>query len=157
APRDQDGGGRHPRARLAALVTSSGATARHPPELPMSKEEILRFQERWMRPAGLVAVLGAVLLLASVGARKVGIPSPGDSADQLLNYQAHAGQLVLSAVLGSLGILSFTAPLYFLFRSALARPLPQQPGDERQPRRMRGFLGAFVIIGPLFVALQGTL
>jgi len=123
----------------------------------MSKEEILSYQERWMRPVGIVALLGAFLVVASVVAGRAGIPNPSDSAEQLLNYQDHSGQLVLSAVLASLGILSFGAPLYFLFRSALARPLPERPGDERQPRRMRGFIGAFVIIGPLFVALQGTL
>src|SRR4051794_19964182 len=123
----------------------------------MSKDEILRFQARWMRPAGIAALLGSFLIVASVIAGRVGITSPDNSTEQLLNYQDHGGQLVLSAVLSSLGILCFAAPLYFLFRSALARPLPARPDDARQPPRMRGFVGAFVIIGPLFVALQGTL
>jgi hypothetical protein len=123
----------------------------------MSKEDISRFQQRWMRPVGIAAVLGSLLIVVSLVIAQVGVPSPDNSAEQLLNYQDHGAQLVLSAVLTGLGILSFAPPLYFLFRSAFARPLPEQPDDARQAPRMRGFVGAFVILGPLFVALQGPL
>jgi hypothetical protein len=77
---------------------------------------------------------------------RIGVAAASNEAEQLLNYQDHSGQLVFSAVITSLGLLLFTIPLYFLFRSALARA-----------PRMRGFVGAFVIIGPIMVATQGTL
>jgi hypothetical protein len=112
----------------------------------MTKEEILSFQARWMRPAGVAAILGAALITASGVVGRIGVPAASNNAEQLLNYQEHSGQLVLSAVITSLGLLLLIVPLYFLFRSALARA-----------PRMRGFLGAFVIIGPIMVATQGTL
>jgi hypothetical protein len=124
----------------------------------MSKEEIRSFQERWMRPAGIAAIFGAFLIVGSVIAGRAGIPAADGTAEQLLNYQDHAGQLQFSAILSGLGILTFAFPLWFLFRSALARPLPERVAVEgRKTARMRGFLGAFVIAGPLFVALQGIL
>jgi hypothetical protein len=116
------------------------------PEPSMTKEEIRRFQDRWMRPAGIAAMVGALLIAISLAMGRIGIPSPDNSAEQLLNYQDHASQLELAAVLSSLGLLCFAIPLHFLFRSAHYRS-----------ERMRGFVGAFVILGPVFIAIQGTL
>ena len=112
----------------------------------MTKEEIRSFQDRWMRPAGLAALAAAFLIAGSFAVRTVGIPSADNSAEQLLLYQDHAGQLLAAAVISSLGIAMVAIPLHFLFRSALYRA-----------PRMRAFLGALTIIGPIFIAIQGTL
>ena len=112
----------------------------------MTKEEILSFQNRWIKRAGIAAILGSALIAASVVVQRAGVPSPDNSAEQILNYQDHSGQLLAAAVISSLGLLTFAIPLHFLFRSALYRS-----------DRMRAFVGAFTILGPVLLAIQGTL
>jgi hypothetical protein len=110
----------------------------------MSRQEILDFQARWMRPAGIAAIVGAALLVASGVVGSVG--SPDDTAEQLELYQDHAGRFAGAAVLSGLGLILLTFPLYFVFRSALVRA-----------DRMRGFLGPLIVIGAVLVAVQGVL
>jgi hypothetical protein len=110
----------------------------------MSRQEILDFQARWMRPAGIAAIVGAALLVASGVVGSVG--SPDDTAEQLELYQDHAGRFAGAAVISGLGLILLTFPLYFLFRSALVRA-----------DRMRGFLGPLIVIGAVLVAVQGVL
>jgi hypothetical protein len=121
----------------------------------MTKEEVRSFQNRWLKPVGFVTLLGAALVAASVVVGN-GVPSHSNSGDQLIEYHDHAGRLELARALQGLGLFLFAAPLYFLFRSAFARPLPDSALEGRQPRRMRGFLGAFVILGPLLAAIGGV-
>jgi hypothetical protein len=121
----------------------------------MTKEEVRSFQDRWLKPVGIVALIGAALVAASVAVGN-GVPSHSNSGDQLMEYHDHAGRLELSRALQGLGLALFAAPLYFLFRSAFARPLPEAAVEGRQPRRMRGFLGAFVILGPILAAIGGV-
>ncbi len=108
----------------------------------MSKKEILDFQARWMRPAGVAAILAAALLVASFIAGSVG--SADDNAEQLQLYQEHSGRLLVSSVLSGLGLLLFAIPLYFLFRSARARA-----------DRVRSFGGPLLVVGAVLVCVQG--
>jgi hypothetical protein len=110
----------------------------------MSRQQILDFQARWMRPAGIAAILGAALLVVSGVVGSVG--SPDDTAEQLELYQDHAGRYVLASVISGVGLVLLTFPLYFVFRSALARS-----------DRVRGFLGPLFVIGAVLVAVQGVL
>jgi hypothetical protein len=110
----------------------------------MSRQQILDFQARWMRLAGIAAILGAALLVASIAVGSVG--SADDTAERLELYQDHAGRLALASVISGLGLLLLTVPLYFVFRSALARS-----------DRMRGFLGPLIVIGALLVGVQGVM
>jgi hypothetical protein len=110
----------------------------------MSRQEILDFQARWMRPAGIAAIAAAALLVASGVVGSVG--SPDDTAEQLELYQDHAGRFAGAAVISGLGLILLTFPLYFVFRSALVRA-----------DRMRGFLGPLIVIGAVLVAVQGVL
>jgi hypothetical protein len=108
----------------------------------MSKKEILDFQARWMRPAGVAAILAAALLVASFIVGSVG--SADDNAEQLQLYQEHSGRLLVSSVLSGLGLLLFAIPLYFLFRSARARA-----------DRMRSIAGPLLVVGAVLVCVQG--
>jgi hypothetical protein len=108
----------------------------------MSKKEILDFQARWMRPAGIVAILAAGLLVASGIVGSVG--SADNDAEQLQLYQEHSGQLVLASVISGIGLLLVALPLYFLFRSARARA-----------ERMRSFAAPLLAVGAVLVCIQG--
>jgi hypothetical protein len=110
----------------------------------MTRQEILDFQARWMRPAGIASILAAALLVASGVVGSVG--SADTTAEQLELYQDHASRLELSSVVSGLGLLLLTFPLYFLFRSALARA-----------ERMRSFPGPLIVLGAVLVAVQGVL
>jgi hypothetical protein len=108
----------------------------------MSKQEILDFQARWMRPAGIAAILAAGLLVASGIIGSVG--SADNDAEQLQLYHQHSGRLVFASVISGVGLLLIAFPLYFLFRSARARS-----------DRVRGFAGPLLLIGAVLVCVQG--
>jgi hypothetical protein len=108
----------------------------------MSKKEILDFQARWMRPAGVAAIVAAALLVASGIVGSVG--SADDNAEQLQLYQEHSGRLLLASVISGLALLLIALPLYFLFRSARARA-----------DRMRSFAGPLLAVGAVLVCAQG--
>jgi hypothetical protein len=105
-----------------------------------SKEELLAFQEQWMRKAGFAAIAGAVIVAASIGLQRAGLHIPnGDSdADQLVFEHAHASRLIYSSVIQGIGFCLFVGPLLFLFRSAAGRA-----------QRVRGALVGLIILGPL--------
>jgi hypothetical protein len=109
----------------------------------MSRQEILDFQARWMKPAGIVAIVAAALLVASGVIGSVG--SADTTADQLELYRDHAGRLELAAVISGLGLLLTAFPLYFLFRSARARA-----------ERMHSFAGPLIVVGAVMVAIQSV-
>jgi len=106
------------------------------------QREILDFQARWMRPAGIVAILAAALLVASFIVGSVG--SADDNAEQLVLYQDHAGRFIAASVISGIGLLLAGVPLYFLFRSARAR------ADG-----MRSFAGPLIAVGAVLVCVQG--
>jgi hypothetical protein len=108
----------------------------------MSKKEILDFQARWMRPAGVAAILAAALLVASGVVGSVG--SADDNAEQLQLYREHSGRFLLASVISGLGLLLIVLPLYFLFRSARARS-----------DRVRSFAAPLLMLGALLVCVQG--
>jgi hypothetical protein len=109
----------------------------------MTKQEILDFQSRWMRPAGIAAIIAAALLVASGIVGSVG--SGDTTAKQLDLYQDHAGQLELAAVITGLGLLLVACPLLFLFRSARARA-----------EGMRSFAAPLIAVGAVLVAVQAV-
>jgi hypothetical protein len=110
----------------------------------MSKKQILDFQARWMRPAGIAAIVGAALLVASGVVGSVG--SADNTAEQLDLYQRHSGRFLTASLFSGLGLLLLGFPLSFLFRSALLRA-----------DRMRAFPGPLIAIGVTLVAAQGVL
>jgi len=105
-----------------------------------SKQELLAFQDRWLRKAGYAALAGALIVAASIVLQRAGLHLPnGDSdADQLVFEHAHASRLIYSSVLQGIGFCLFTGPLLFLFRSAAGRA-----------QRVRGAFVGLIILGPL--------
>lgn len=109
-----------------------------------SKQELLAFQARWLRRAGLAGLVGAFIVAASVGLQQVGlnVPSGKSDADQLVFEHAHSSRLIYSSILQALGLMAFVVPLLFLFRSANGRAA-----------RMRGAFAGLVVLGPLAFGL----
>jgi hypothetical protein len=108
-----------------------------------SKQELLDFQARWMRPAGIAAILGAAIFAVSLPLQ----PSvSGDTdAERLTEFHQHSTQLVIGqGVLIGIGLLFFIPLLYVLIRSAQGR-------SERIPRAMV----ALAFVGPILFSVSG--
>jgi hypothetical protein len=105
-----------------------------------SKQELLDFQDRWLRPAGILAIVGAFLFAASLALQQVGVAD--NDADRLTKFHEHTSQLVLGqGIVQGIAFLCFAPPLYVLFRCAQGR------SDQ-----VRGALVAFAFIGPVLFA-----
>jgi hypothetical protein len=109
-----------------------------------SKQELLAFQARWLRRAGLAGLVGAFIVAASVVLQQVGlnVPSGKSDANQLVFEHAHSSRLIYSSILQALGLMMFLGPLLFLFRSANGRAV-----------RMRGAFAGLIVLGPLAFGL----
>jgi hypothetical protein len=108
-----------------------------------SKQELLDFQARWMRPAGIAAILGALIFAISLPLQ----PSvSGDNdAERLTEFHQHSTQLVIGqGVLIGIGLLFFIPLLYVLIRSAQGR-------TDRIPRAMV----ALAFVGPILFSVSG--
>jgi hypothetical protein len=110
-----------------------------------SKEELLAFQARWMRPAGICAILGALVIAVSLPLQ----PSTGGDSDaeRLTTFHDQSTELIVGqGILIGLGILLFIPVLYVLIRSVVGR-------TERVRRRMV----ALAFVGPVLFSLSGLL
>jgi uncharacterized membrane protein len=109
-----------------------------------SKEEVLAFQDQWLRRAGAAALGGSFIVVASIILQQIGLDVPGgdSDADQLVFEHAHSSRLIYSSILLAVGLALFLGPLLFLFRSANARA-----------ERMRGVFGGLIVLGPLAFAI----
>lgn len=88
---------------------------------PVANETLER-ERRWMRPAGVAALVAVAALLAGSIIR--GTALEGDSmSEQLLDAASgdSDGQLLLGAVVSALGFALFAFPLTFLFAAARER------------------------------------
>ncbi|HEY3193411.1 MAG TPA: hypothetical protein VGJ61_11540 [Solirubrobacterales bacterium] len=109
-----------------------------------SKQELLAFQDRWLRRAGAAALAGAFIAAAAIVLGRIGLdlPSADSDADQLAFVHAHSNRLILSAVLQGIGFSLFAIPLVVLFRAASGRA-----------ERMRGAFVGLVALGPVALGL----
>jgi hypothetical protein len=110
-----------------------------------SKEELLAFQTRWMRPAGICAILGALVIAASLPLQ----PSTGgdNDAERLTTFHDQSTELIVGqGILIGLGILLFIPLLYVLIRSVVGRT-----------ERVRRGMVALAFVGPVLFALSGLL
>ncbi|HEX5893344.1 MAG TPA: hypothetical protein VFY33_00810, partial [Solirubrobacterales bacterium] len=82
-----------------------------------SKQELLAFQDRWVRPAGIVAIVGALIFAAGVVVQQVGLEATGTDVEQLENFHDHATQLIAGQVLQGVGFALFAVVIYVLFRA----------------------------------------
>jgi len=111
-----------------------------------SRTEQLAWEDRWSLRAGLTALGGIALIVAAIVVATQTIGSSSGNSEMLRNVEAHrTGQLVAS-ILQAIGVGLLAAPLYFLFKAALAR------SDT-----MRGQLVGVVVAAPLFLAVLAIL
>jgi F0F1-type ATP synthase membrane subunit c/vacuolar-type H+-ATPase subunit K len=105
-----------------------------------SKQEVLAFQQRWLRRAGFAALAGALLVAAGIILQRVGLhlPDTDSDADQLAFAHAHDARSIYTSVLQGIGFCLFAGPLLFLYRSA-----------QWRSQRVRGAFAALVVLGAL--------
>jgi hypothetical protein len=110
-----------------------------------SKQELLAFQDRWVRPAGLLAILGALIFGVALILQQPGVGE--DDAERLTNFNDHATQLILSqGILQCIAMLMFTVPLYVLFKCAQGRA-----------EQVKAALVGFAFIGPVLFGVSGLI
>lgn len=110
-----------------------------------SKEVLLERERRWLRPAGILTIAGALLFAAGTVIQQVGLERTDTDAEQLQQFHDHATQLIGAQVLQSLGFGLFAIPLYVLFQAAAGRT-----------DRMRRALLPLVVLGPILF-MVGTI
>lgn len=111
-----------------------------------SRQEALAWEERWATPVALATLAAIGLIIAAIVVASQGIGGNSGQAELLRNVDAHQGAQLISSILQALGIGLLAAPLYYLFRAALARS-----------EAMRGQLVGVVIAAPLFLAVLAIL
>lgn len=102
-----------------------------------SKQELLAFQSRWLRPAGIVAIIGSLLFAAGVAVQQVGLEATDTVDEQLQQFHDHSAKLIAGQALQGFGFALFTVVIYVLFRAAAGRT-----------ERMRRALLPLALIGP---------
>jgi hypothetical protein len=109
-----------------------------------SKQELLDFQSRWMRPAGISAILGALVFAVSLPFQQSG----GDSdAERLTKFHDNSTDLLIGqGILISLAVLLFIPALYVLIRSVIGRV-----------QRVRPAMVALAFVGPILFSISGFL
>jgi hypothetical protein len=110
-----------------------------------SKQELLDFQARWMRPAGICAILGAFAFAVSLPLQ----PSGGgdDDAERLTEFHDQStGLIVGQGLLIGIAVLLFIPLLYVLIRSVVGRT-----------ERVRRGMIAFAFVGPILFSVSGLL
>lgn len=88
----------------------------------MTRDEQLRWEARWARPAGIASIVSALLLIVSAMVffpkdRKGIEPNP----DLLLSIDEQSGGYLVSEALSALGALLLCLVFYYLFRAVIAR------------------------------------
>jgi hypothetical protein len=96
-------------------------------------------------PTGLATFVAVVILIVSAVVI-AGVNGTGE-AELLVSAKEHASAVTISSVLEAIGFLILVAPLYVLFRAALARA----------PERMKSQLVGVIVVAPLFFAVSGVL
>jgi hypothetical protein len=110
-----------------------------------SKQELLDFQARWMRPAGVCAILGSLVIAGALPLQ----PSTGgdDDAEQLTDLHGQSTELIVGqGIMIGVAILLFIPLLYVLIRSAAGRT-----------ERVRRGMISLAFIGPILFAVAGLM
>jgi hypothetical protein len=133
-------------AKIQSRHTADPVNAESPTpgrSLP-SKQELLAFQDRWLRKAGVAALAGAFIVAGAIVLQRVGLhlPDSNSDADQLAFAHAHDSRLIYTQLLQAVGFCLFAGPLLFLFRSVAGRA-----------PRVRGALAGLIVLGPLAFGL----
>jgi hypothetical protein len=113
--------------------------------LKSRKEDVLAWESRWSLPTGLLTFVAVVVIIvASIVIAGVG--GTGE-AEVLESVYESSSSITISSVLEGIGFLMLAAPLYFLFRAAVARA----------GGKMRSQLVGVIVVAPIFLAIGGVL
>jgi hypothetical protein len=113
--------------------------------LKRRKEDVLAWESRWSLPTGLLTFVAVVILIVS--AIVIADVNGSGEVELLVSAYENASSVTISSVLQALGFLILTAPLYFLFRAALARA----------GSKMKSQLVGVIVVAPIFFAISGVL
>ena len=109
------------------------------------KEDVLAWESRWSVRVGLLTFLAVVLVIVS--SILIAGVSGGGEAEVLESLYKESSSVTLSSVIEAIGFVLLAAPLYFLFRAALAR----------SGGKMRSQLVGVIVVAPIFLAIGGVL
>ena len=114
----------------------------------MAREEQLRWEARFAKPAAVSALLAAVLIVAGTVVRQVVALAdrPDDEREFLIAIDENSGAFLASAFIQSLSFLCLGGVLVYLFRATKARK-PEFPSVAL----------AVAVLGPLLLAIAGPL
>lgn len=112
----------------------------------MTREEQLRWEARFAKPAAASAFLAAVLIVAGTIVRQVVALSdrPDDEREFLIAIDENSGSFLASAFIQSLSFVFLGGVLLYLYRATKARK-PEFPSVAL----------AIAVIGPLLLAIAG--
>lgn len=105
------------------------------------REGQLAWERRWRRPAAVTALIGVVLVAASLVVAQMAGSADG-TAEALVDIDANSAATLISSALQALGVGLLTLPLLYLFRAAAARS-----------EAVRGQLVGVIVAAPLFLAV----
>jgi hypothetical protein len=109
------------------------------------KQDVLAFESRWSVRTGLLTFAAVIILIVSAIVI-AGVNGSGE-AELLESAYEHMSSVTISSILEAIGFFLLVAPLYFLFRAALAR----------SSGRMKSQLVGVIVVAPLFFAISGVL
>jgi hypothetical protein len=113
--------------------------------LKSRKEDVLAWESRWSLPTGVLTFVAVVIVIVS-SIIIAGVNGSGE-AEVLVSLYEEASSVTISSVLEAIGFVMLAAPLYFLFRAALAR----------SGGKMRSQLVGVIVVAPIFLAIGGVL
>ena len=106
---------------------------------------LLERERRWLRPAGILAVAGALIYAAGQVIPQIGLGAADTDAERLVQFHDHAGKFLLGQTLQGVGFACFAAPLFVLIQAAAGRT-----------ESVRRGLVPFAFIGPVLIAISSV-
>jgi hypothetical protein len=108
-----------------------------------SKEVLLERERRWLRPAGILAIAGALIYAAGTVLSQTVLSGANTDAEQLAEFHQQASKIIFGQSLQGVGFALFVAPLFVLIQAAAGRT-----------EKVRRSLVPFAFIGPVLIALS---
>jgi hypothetical protein len=108
-----------------------------------TKEVLLERERRWLRPAGILAIAGALIYAAGTVLSQTVLSGANTDAEQLAEFHDQASKIIVGQSLQGVGFALFVAPLFVLIQAAAGRT-----------EKVRRGLVPFAFIGPVLIAVS---